>query len=663
METDKKKRVPILIRIALLFLAAILLSAGITVLISYNYMMDDAALQGKQVAKVAATAAMSAIGSEKEVFRLHASESFREQTHETFRFICKNAGLRYLYLYTIDEKGAKHYIICAAKNDADDVKMNTEYGYGSVQDNPPYHAEMKVLEGDLDGEYEFVDNDYGRVCMYIMPVLDEENQVAALIGADYSIDMIRDIAMDNFRDLLILGMLIFIIANIIALLLIQRSVIRPISALSKRMRSFVRDRETNVRADRRKAMFEDEVTDIEKSFEEMTGDISRYVDDIEKLTEERIQTKTQLDVARKIQCGIIPLEHSVSGGGYEGYGSEQPTREVGGDFFDIFSLDDDRVCVIVGDTSGKGVSAALFMVMTETALRENLKAGCSLSDTLNMVNREICLSNPENMFVTVFAALLDTENGVLKYVNAGHEAPVILRENSSFLKMKSGIPLGLFEDSDIEEEEIQLSSGEGLLIFTDGITEAVNRDKDQYGKDRLMETVSKLQTGSERRYDACKLVRGILQSVTEFVQGAEQFDDITCASLIFRGKNESGEAEAAGMASFESVKTAILTSLGKSAETKKMILACEEIYANIVHYSTADRISFSCDRTENLYIVTFIDNGIPFDPVEAGLPDKDFEDLDTGGMGIRLARGYSKEMVYNRIEGKNILVMKFSLPE
>lgn len=396
------------------------------------------------------------------------------------------------------------------------------------------------------------------------------------------------------------------------------------------------------------------MTDIEESFEEMTKDINRYVGDIETLTSEKVQTRTELDVARKIQCGIVPLEHSVSGNGYEGYGIENPTREVGGDFYDIFNLDDERVCAIVGDTSGKGISAAMFMVMVETALRENLKAGRSLADAFDLVNKEICLTNPENMFVTVFATVLHTGTGVLKYVSAGHEAPLVLKESPSFLAMKSGMALGLFEDSKVLEEEILLHDGEGILIYTDGIPEAINRNREQYGKEHLKETVS-------GRYpcDACAMVSGIIDSVNAFAEGTEQFDDITCAALIFRDHHDAGSTLAPAITSFATVRQAILSSLGESEKTKTMILACEEIFANIVSYSGADKIRFACERKEDLYTVTFFDNGVPFDPVRATPPDKDFEDLDTGGMGIRLARLYSKEMVYNRVDGKNVLTLKF----
>lgn len=657
-EGKKKIRLSILNRIALLFFAAVIFSALLTMAISYRFMMQDAADQGRTVAGVVATAAKTAIGSREAVYDLMNDAKFRDDIHGTFRYICSQTGVKYLYLYTIDDDGHKHDIVCAAGDEEEDRKMNEEYGFGSVNTRPLYQCEINVLNGDFDEDYQFIDNDFGNVCMYVVPLHDSE-EVIALIGVDYPIDSIISIVERNIRILVLIGTFVFIVSYISALLLVRQLVIHPISSLSERMKSFVKDRKEHIQSSKRNTMIEDEITDIEGSFDKMAGDISKYVEDIEHLAGEKAQNQSQLDIARRIQDGIVPKECSLSGNGYEVYGCEHSARDVGGDFYDIFSIDENNIFVVVGDISGKGVSAALFMVLVKTAIKEKLKNGLSLAETLNRVNHEICIRNPGNMFATVFAMRLNTRTGVMHYANAGHDAPILLKAEPSYLNIRSGIALGLFDDSDIVEEEIQLDDGDGILIYTDGITEAIDQHKEQFGCTRLLENVRNCYNSKGGRYPAREIVADIVSCVKEFSKGLEQFDDITCTALVYSRNEEFVITQ--DIASFRFVKQAIIDSLGNSERTRSMILACEEIFANIVSYSQADNVSFSCERSGKVFSVVFTDNGIPFDPVNADIRKKDFNELDSGGMGIMLARNNSNEMIYNRVDDKNVLVLRFDV--
>lgn len=661
MKEKKKFRLSILLRIASLFLIALIVSALVTMAVSHRFMMEDAARQARDGAEAVATAAKTALGSKDTVYALMEDDELRDKIHRAFRYICSRTRARYLYLYTIDENDKKHYIVLASDNEEDDRVMNEEYGFGSTNTRPVYDAERNVLNGDLEDDYEFIDNDYGDVCMYVVPVRDKENHSIALIGVDYGIENITDIARNNTRILFLLGALVFGIAFVSALELIWRLVIRPLSVLSGNMQSFVKNRRDHVSFEKRRTIFEDEITDIEGSFEKMAGDITQYVDDIEQLAEEKSQNQAELDIARKIQNGIIPMEYSLSGNEYEIYGCEHPAREVGGDFYDIFRSDENNLFVVVGDISGKGVSAAMFMVMVRTSIREKLKSGSSPAEALNRVNREICVSNPENMFATVFALMFNTKTGVLRFANAGHTVPVLLKSGPEFLKMRTGTVLGLFEDALMVDEEIQLDDGEGILVYTDGITEAVNKDKKHFGSERLRDDIMNHCLANNHAYSPRTLVCGIVSSVNEFSEGLEQFDDITCIALVYSRKDQ-GEITP-DIASFQSVKRTIIDSLGDNERTRRIILACEEIFANIVSYSQADNVYFSCKRSRNIYSVTFSDNGIPFDPVNADIRKKEFEELDTGGMGIMLARENSKEMIYNRMDDRNVLTLSFEVYE
>lgn len=654
-----KIKASILTRIALLFVSALLLASAAVFSFSYRYMLKAAEEQSVEISHAATVAAMTAIGSEERFYALYEDEAFREQVHQTFRFICRNATLRYLYLYTVDEDGYRHYIICAADSDVDDRRVQADYGFGSVCLTPLYQAEKNVLDGSAENDHELVDNEYGYVCMNITPIHDSEERIIALIGADDAIQDVERIAARNLITLLLLGMMVFGLTFVIALLLIRSSVTRPILKLSERMRSFAADRKVNIDVNRRKTVYVDEITDIENAFEKMTVDINQYVSDIETLTRERVYTQTQLDVAMKIQSGIVPGEEALSDERFEIYGCSQAARTVGGDFYDIFRLDDGRIGVVVGDISDKGISAALFMAMVKTSIKEKLKAGRALADTLNLVNRELCVSNPGNMFATVFALTLHPETGIVSYANAGHEAPLLLRKEPSFMKVRSGIALGLFEDSDISEEKLVLFDGEGILLYTDGITEALSANRQQYGKENLRETVSRKYREEPRFHDARALVGDTVASVRAYTSGVEQFDDITCLALFCKDSESERQMLPPDLKAFNTVKSAILSSLGESDHTKSIVLACEEIFVNIVNYSGAGEIIFRSRRSGNTWMATYEDNGVAFDPVEAERKCDQFEALDQGGMGILVARMGTREMIYRRIDGWNVLTMVF----
>lgn len=658
-------RASVLVRIAFLFLIAFFIAAASTFAFSYKYLMDSVETEAGEIAEAAATAVLSAVGSQGGLDVLYKDEDLRARVHEIFRFICRRDELRYLYLYTVDGDGIRHYVISAADSDGDDALIQDKLGFGAADRTPLIDAERSVLNRECSEDWEIVDDEFGKTYVYILPVLNQSGAVLALIGADYSMESMVKRAIDDLKIVLLPGVLVLAVTYALALLFIRRSVIRPIKALSEQMQSFARDRKSSAAVPKRRARYEDEISDIENSFEKMKLDIGQYVSNIESLTVEKVYNQTQLDVARRIQNGIVPEELSLTGESFEAYGCSRAAREVGGDFYDLFVLDDTHVCAVIGDISGKSISAALFMVMVKTTIRENLRAGHRLAETLNLVNRTICVSNPENMFATVLACILDTETGTVTYANAGHEEPLVLVREPYYLKMKSGIALGLFEDSDIVEEEISLSGGEGLLLYTDGIPEAINRERKQFGFDRLKAAAAQdVPDGlTPASYDVRRLAGDVVASWKEYTEGMEQFDDITGLVLLYKDSDSTGRSIAPDMDAFVTVRKTILTSLGDSENTRKIILACEEMFSNIVNYSGADQVVFSCRRTGDKWIVLFTDNGTEFDPVRTERPETDFDDLEFGGMGIMLARSIASDMVYNRMGGRNVLTMAFDITE
>ena len=654
-----KIKASILLRIGLLFLLALVIAYVCSYQFSYSNMLDRATLPGDEVARAVATGAVAAIGSEDSLQSLYEDEKYREQMHQVFRFLCRESNIRYLYLYTIGEDHYRHYIICAANSDEDDLRMQTEYGFGSVRKIPLFQAEKNVMSGSVTEDYELIDNDYGYVCMHILPMRNEKGEIIALIGADYNMALIERMAKNSLLNALLLGLFVFGIAFVIALLLIKWSVIRPIHSLSGRMRSFVNDSEKQIEVHRRESVLEDEITDIENSFEIMTKDIRQYLRDNEELTRREAYTEAELDVARKIQIGFVPKEYSFEEDRLELYGSSQAAKEVGGDFYDVFRLEDGNVAVVIGDISGKGISSAMFMTLVKSVIRENLRMGRGLAETINWVNSEIWASNPEKMFATVFACIIQPETGIVTFANAGHEEPLILGRDPYYMEITSGMPVGLFNAPCTTEEKIVLREGDGILLYTDGITDAINAEKDSYEKDRLRETVLRSFRQHSHSYDTRTLVSEVTASVLTYSEGMEQFDDMTCVALTYKGNGGCSKLISPELTSFDVVKESIFSALGDSEMTRTVILVCEEMFTNILNYSGADQIIFSEKCTKDLYIVTYDDNGSAFNPVNAEILSKEFAELANGGMGILLARSNTRDMIYNRIDGRNVLMMVF----
>ena len=536
MKKERKKRkiyrIPLTVQVSVFFIFAMLLSMMIIYFSSERYMLKKTTEQGLDDAWGAATSVMVALGSKEGLERQDAE--YLKKTRKTFRFICDNLDLEYLYLYRIDEKGNREYLYVAAADDEEDAQISDKFPYGTVTSLPLYPSEEKIMAGEAEEGYEYEANQYGNVCTYIIPVKDDDGNILALVGADYSIEsMITD--MRRYRSTVMIIMSFrFLISLIVAAMLTRRAVVQPINALSRRMKSFLSDRNTDVvKKDR---VIEDEISDIEKSFGEMADDISNYIGEIEKLTTEKIQNVTQLDIARKIQSGIVPENKALGGRGYEMYGFMRPAKEVGGDFYDMFELDDGRICLMVGDISGKSISAALFMMMVRTGLRESIIEGRDVAKTMMRINSELCESNPESMFATVFVGILNTESGELTYANAGHNPPVLVGEKPGFLECDPGIVLGLFDDVEIEKDSIRLDPGSGIIVYTDGVTEAVDAKGEQYGMDRLLEESVMDRNAASGGRTAESLVTSIIESLDEYTKGLEQFDDVTCVSMIYKGQ-------------------------------------------------------------------------------------------------------------------------------
>ena len=244
-----------------------------------------------------------------------------------------------------------------------------------------------------------------------------------------------------------------------------------------------------------------------------------------------ISIRNELGLASDMQQSILPKEFPISSR-FDMNGVMEPARQVGGDFFDVIRINDDKFGIAIADVSDKGVPAALFMMSSRTLLKGSALGAKYPEKVLAEVNTLLESENDAGMFVTVFYGIFDSQTGELTYSNGGHNPPLIVHPDGSsdYLEMPSGIALGMFADMDFESRKTQLRKGETALFYTDGVTEAMNSNDELYGEDRLQEVVAGIV-----RDGSSDVSKDVVKSVRDFAGDAEQSDDITCVSLHWKG--------------------------------------------------------------------------------------------------------------------------------
>ncbi len=275
--------------------------------------------------------------------------------------------------------------------------------------------------------------------------------------------------------------------------------------------------------------FDDLVITINKTLEEIRL-IRKSLEEHNQL----ISIQEDLNVAREIQQAILPKIFPPFPGikHFDIYASMEAAKSVGGDFYDFFMIDENRLGFVIGDVSGKGVPAAIFMAVSRTLIRATAIQGVSAIDCINSVNKLLCLESVSSMFVTVFYGILDISTGKVDYVNAGHNPPYIVTPTGiNKVEMTGGIVLGVFDDLEYQSKSFILNPGDYFFLFTDGVTEAFNDKDELFGDDRL-ESLLKERTDTS----IVNVVKDTFEAVNVFSSGVPQSDDITILSLAFHGK-------------------------------------------------------------------------------------------------------------------------------
>lgn len=564
------------------------------------------------------------------------------------------------------------------------MDLKTERGIYIIDASEPGGACLPgtcdpVEDGNLilmkEGIYEFpayITNyqEYGWLCSASAPVMSEDGQV--IVNAYVDISM-NDVVADRHNFLTHLLIVLAVVTLILIVFLswiVTTVVIRPINKLAAATNAFVSDKEKrkdeSSEISRLKITSGDEIENLCHSIQKMEQDINSYIQNLSRITAEKERIGAELDVAARIQADMLPCIFPAfpDRTEFDIRAAMTPAKEVGGDFYDFFLLDDDHLALVIADVSGKGVPAALFMVITKTLIKNAVQMGLSPKEVLEKVNNQLCENNEAEMFVTVWLGVFEISTGKIVAANAGHEYPAIRRKDGRFelYKDRHGFVLAGMENMRYQEYEFCLEEGENLFVYTDGVPEAINSASALFGTDRMLQALN-------RNPDALpeELLNTVKKEIEVFSGEIPRFDDITMLALLRKKDRTDCMRKLKTEARLENIAevTAFLEKelyAGGAPESviTQIDIVTDEIFSNIVYYSGASSVIAGCEVGEGKVILRFSDDGRPYDPTRKEDPDitLPLEVRESGGLGIFMVRKLTDCMQYEYTNGFNVLTIE-----
>ena len=454
-----------------------------------------------------------------------------------------NTDIQYYYVFVPFENDLV-YIWDANALKPDETEVDAcELGYHEEYMEGGKEATFSIYKQNPPEEIELVNDDkYGYIASAYSPVFDSNGDPVAVVGVDvYMPDL-----QANMREFLVVVVaaifLVVLAAILMCFFFVKRKIVNPINKIRDASKSMVENLENEDSIDV-SVKTGNEIEELFDSFKEMYGDVQDYIKKLEGVTAEKERIGAELDVAKHIQASMLPCIFPAfpEKSEIDIYATMEPAKEVGGDFYDFFMVDDTHLAIVMADVSGKGVPAALFMVIGKTLIKDHTTPGRDLGKVFTEVNQLLCESNSEELFITAFEGVLDLVTGEFVYVNAGHEMPFICKAGGDFepYKIRAAFVLAGMEDMKYKAGTMQLDVGDKIFQYTDGVTEATNINNELYGMDRLGEILNKVKNGTPH-----EILPAVKKDIDSFVGEAPQFDDITMLCLEYKAKMKTEEEDA-----------------------------------------------------------------------------------------------------------------------
>ena len=473
------------------------------------------------------------------------AERFKNMQDARFEEACASLehirianGLASVYVGVKDESG-EHFIYVLNADPSDTERAPGRFIKIEKQYADAFNPVQSVLPALI-----MKTDDGGYVCTGTEPVRNEDGKTVGDVVVDIYMGEVAAASRTFLWQYCLLLAIVAIALGVIMVQHLKRNVVKPINDLADAAEEYIAERD-NRSTDKR--FFQDlniktgdEIENLSLVLSDMGRELAEYEDNLKKITAEKERISTELALAKRIQTEMLPniFPPFPDHRDIDLYASMSPAKEVGGDFYDFFFVDDDHLALVMADVSGKGIPAALFMMGAKILLQNLAMSGYRPAEVLKLANDQICGNNREEMFVTVWLGILTLSTGEVTAANAGHEYPVLKRPDGDFelLKDKHSFVVGGYAGIEYKEYTLRMEPGTKLFLYTDGVTEAEDKEERMFGMDRLLEALNRAKDEAP-----VQILKEVGKSVDDFACGASQFDDLTMLCVHYIGKTDTEE--------------------------------------------------------------------------------------------------------------------------
>lgn len=602
------------------------------------------------------------IDGDKDVFDGLPTQSYLDK-------LCASQEASHVSVIAVDQEDYSTYTtIFYSTNDENDDDIEKDGNVYNTFNEEARRDFQSLYEGKCEEASmvsKSLDNSYVSTAI---AVKDSEGETVALITVQRPMLELDQGRSKYVKSIGVSSVLVTFIAALSAYIFIKRQFVTPVRKIIDEMKRFSVEgtKENALNPDKLSGI--SEIHQLASSVGKMETQIVKNTRELTHITAEQERLNTELTLAQSIQANVLPniFPPFPERKEFDIYAGMHPAKEVAGDFYDFFLLDEDHLGLVMADVSGKGVPAALFMMATKIMLKSYALINPSVREVIEAVNNDICSDNSDDMFVTIWFGVLDLKSGIVKAVNAGHEYPIIRHQGGSYeiMKDKHGLVVGGMRGIHYKEYEFTLKPGDSLFLYTDGIPEATNAKLEAFGMERLVNSLNACPADSSQQ----EILNNVEKDVKGFVGKADQFDDITMLGLRICYLRDENSIQLVPSKDSVSYLSAYLEEKVEKMElpiklSHQLLIAADEIYSNIVYYAEASIASLSIEKDEASLALTFRDDGIPFDPTKAEEPDitASLEEREIGGLGIMMVRKTCESLTYERIDEENVLKIRYKL--
>jgi len=545
------------------------------------------------------------------------------------------------FVAVLDEK------LCIVTDDEYDTQVGNHIS--SIGIEPP----EEMANGQTATMLYYDDLVGGTECMYVFKFVEGYCLIAAMPVSEAM--FMRDASMLTS---IFMQVIIFATLFVFIYILIKRVIINNLQKVNDTLARITKG-DLNVTVDVRS----------NKEFSSLSDDINSTVTTLKRyIAEAAARIDKELEYAKQIQLSALPTNFP-KGEDYNIYAQMIAAKEVGGDFYDFYKLNDTTVAFLAADVSGKGIPAAMFMMTAKTIIKDLAESGMAVNDIFTKANEKLCENNESGMFVTAWMGILDITTGNLQFANAGHNPPVLKRAKGEFeyLRTRAGFVLAGMEGVRYRIGELTLLAGDRLFLYTDGVPEATNTENQLYGEDRLLNFMNQNAT-----MEAVKLLPALKANIDEFVGAAPQFDDITMLMFDYKPKEGGTHMTKQTFPARVEALSDVLGFVDRILELYEcpmkiqtaICVAIEEVFVNVAHYAYGDgegdmTLGIGFDEESRTITFRMTDKGVQFDPLKKPDPDITLsaEEREIGGLGIFITKKTMDQVTYAYENGENILTM------